>query len=214
MSNLPFSEAAENNKEPIARILRDVFRDVRKVLEIGSGTGQHAVYFGKGLPHLIWQTSDIAENLDGIGARLEVEATSNVLPPVALDVAIHPWPVSNVAAVFSANCVHIISWPDVEHMFRGVGECLAEGGLFCLYGPFKYGGDFTMASNARFDTWLKQNDPASGIRDFEAINALAEAQGLRFVEDYAMPANNQLLLWRRMSATNGAMHGSQGQRIR
>lgn len=201
MTELPFIQAAENNKEPIVRILHDAFREARKLLEIGSGTAQHAVYFGKYLPHLIWQTSDLAENIDSIRRRLAAEATENVLSPITLDVANHPWPVANVDAVFGANIVHIISWSDVEHMFRGVGDCLAEGGVLAIYGPFKYRGDFTTKSNARFDLWLKSRDSMSGIRDFEAVDTLARAQGLRLVKDYAMPANNQLLVWRRASSS-------------
>ena len=193
----PCSQAAENNKEPIARVLRDAFAEARTVLEIASGTGQHAVHLGRCLPHLIWQPSDLAENLDGIGARLAEEGPPNVNPPLELDVSRHPWPASPVDGVFSANCVHIVSWTNVEHLFRGVGHLLSDGGTLCLYGPYKYGGDFTTESNARFDGWLKQTDPVSGIRDFEAVDDLARAQGLSLVNDHPMPANNQLLVWRR-----------------
>jgi SAM-dependent methyltransferase len=197
---LPFSQAAENNKEPIVRILVDAFRDVRHVLEIGSGTGQHAVHFGRALPHLIWQPSDLSENLDGLRARLERESPANVRPPVALDVGLLPWPVDSVDGIFSANAVHIMAWPRVEDLLFGVGDVLEPGGTLCLYGPFKYKGDFTTPSNAEFDVWLKRQDPESGIRDFEAIDALAAAQGLRFVADHAMPANNQILVWQREAA--------------
>lgn len=197
MNILTFSQAAENNKEPIAQILRETFADVRNVLEIGSGTGQHAVYMGQCLPHLIWRTSDLAHNLPGIQARLTAEAPANVMTPVVLDVAMQVWPVTNIDGVFSANAVHIMSWTHVTHMFRGMGEILREQATVCLYGPFKYDGKFTTPSNAQFDLWLKQRDPLSGIRDFESVDALARAQGLRPVADHAMPANNQLLVWRR-----------------
>ncbi|MDX9861543.1 MAG: DUF938 domain-containing protein [Rhodospirillales bacterium] len=196
----PFSQAAENNKEPIARILVDAFRHAHHILEIGSGTGQHAVHFGRALPHLIWQPSDLAPNLDGLRARLESEAPANVRPPVALDVGLLPWPVAAVDGVFSANAVHIMGWPRVEDLFFGVGDVLESGGTLCLYGPFKYKGAFTTASNAEFDAWLKRQDPDSGIRDSEAIDALAAAQGLRLVADLPMPANNRLLIWRREAA--------------
>lgn len=192
-----FSQAAENNKEPIARILREAFAEVRNVLEIGSGTAQHAVYFGQCLPHLTWRTSDLAHNLSDINERLSAQAPANVMPPVALDVAMQHWPVSDIDGVFSANAVHIMSWDHVTHMFRGLGEILCARATVCLYGPFKYGGEFTTPSNAQFDLWLKQRDPASGIRDFEAVDALAQALGLHLVADHAMPANNQLLVWRR-----------------
>lgn len=193
----PFSQAAENNKESIARILESAFAKARNVLEIGSGTGQHAVHFGRRLPHLVWQPSDLAGNLDGIRARLAHEAPANVRPPVDLDVGLLPWPVEAVDGIFAANCVHIIAWPRVEDLFLGVGDVLEAGGVLCLYGPFRYGGAFTTDSNARFDAWLKRQDPASGIRDFEAVDALARAQGMRLTGDFAMPANNQLLVWRR-----------------
>ncbi len=194
---LAFSQAAENNREPIAQILRETFADVRNVLEIGSGTGQHAVYMGQCLPHLIWRTSDLAHNLPGIQARLTAEAPANVMAPVALDVATQSWPVTDIDGVFSANTVHIMSWAHVTQLFRGIGEILCEQAIVCLYGPFKYDGKFTTPSNAQFDLWLKQRDPLSGIRDFESVDALARAQGLHPVADHAMPANNQLLVWRR-----------------
>lgn len=197
MNIFAFSQAAENNKEPIAQILRTAFADVRTVLEIGSGTAQHAVYFGQCLPHLVWLTSDLAHNLPDIQARLAAQAPANVMAPVALDVAMQRWPVSDIDGVFSANAVHIMSWTHVTHMFRGIGEILCDRATLCLYGPFKYGGEFTTPSNAQFDLWLKQRDPLSGVRDFEAVNALAQAQGLHLVADHAMPANNQLLVWRR-----------------
>lgn len=197
MSQLAYSQAAENNKLPIADVLRGAFKNVRGVLEIASGTGQHAVHFGAAFPHLTWQPSDLAEHLDDIIARLAQEGTDNVLPPIVLDVSAHPWPVNRVDGVFSANCVHIVSWGHVEHMFRGIGNVLADGGVLCLYGPYKYNGVFTTESNARFDQWLKSRDPVSGIRDFEAVDDLAKAQGLALEQDIAMPANNQLLIWRR-----------------
>ncbi len=193
----PYSQAAENNKTPILTVLRDAFAEETRVLEIASGTGQHAAHFGRALPHLAWQPSDLAPNLDGIRERLAADGPANVAPPVELDVSRFPWPVSGFDGVFSANCLHIVSWPRVEDFFRGVGEVLDAGGTLCVYGPFKYGGDFTTESNARFDGWLKRNDPESGIRDFEAVDALARGQGMRRIADHAMPANNQLLVWRR-----------------
>ncbi len=194
---LPFSQACENNKHVIADVLRDAFADAKRVLEIGSGTGQHAVHFGLSFPHLTWQPSDIGDRLDGLRARIDLEASGNVAPPVELDVATDPWPVEEVDGVFSANCVHIISWDLVVHFFRGVGQVLGPNGTLCLYGPFKYGGEFTTESNAQFDLWLKARDLESGVRDFEEIDRLAQEQGLLLQRDHAMPANNQLLVWRR-----------------
>ncbi len=195
----PFSEPCERNKEPILAILRELFADRRFVLEIGSGTGQHAVHFARALPHLIWQTSDLPANHAGIRAWLAEATLTNTPEPVALDVGAHVWPVESADAIFCANTIHIISWPLVERMFEGIGRVLADGGLLVLYGPFNYNGQFTSESNARFDVWLRNRDPASGIRDFENVDALARMQGLRLVGDHEMPANNRTLVWRRGS---------------
>jgi len=193
----PYSESSEQNREPILAVLRTVFADRTRVLEIASGTGQHAVYFGAEFPDLTWQTSELAQNHPGIQAWLDEAALPNVLPPVVLDVNDDAWPVGEFDAVFNANTVHIIGWPAVERLFAGIGRVLLPGGIVCLYGPFNYGGKFTSESNARFDIWLKNRDPASGVRDFEAVNALAEAQGLRLIDDVEMPVNNRTLIWRR-----------------
>lgn len=197
---LPFSQSAENNKDAIAQVLDTVFsRDagVSRVLEIGSGTGQHAVHFARGFPHLTWQPSDMAGRVAGLLERFALEGSDNILEPIALDVSEDPWSIESVNAVYSANCVHIMSWAHVEHLFRGVGQILKQDGLLCLYGPFRYGGAFTTESNARFDLSLKMSDPLSGIRDFEAVDVLAGQQGLTLQKDHAMPANNQLLVWQR-----------------
>jgi SAM-dependent methyltransferase len=195
----PFSEPCERNKEPILVILRELFADRRLVLEIGSGTGQHAVHFAQALPHLVWQTSDLPANHAGIRAWLAEAALANTPEPIALDVGADAWPVATADAIFCANTIHIISWPLVERMFEGIGRVLADDGLLVLYGPFNYKGQFTSESNARFDVWLKNRDPVSGIRDFEQVDALARAQGLRLVGDHEMPANNRTLVWRRES---------------
>jgi len=197
----PFNESAEQNKHPIADLLTELFRDRKRVLEIASGTGQHAVYFAKRLPHLVWQPSDLAENLLGIRAWVEDASLFNVKMPLALDVERGPWPALDVDAVFSANSVHIMSMRAVEAMVKGVGELLKEGGLFALYGAFNYDGNFTSDSNRLFDEWLRSYDPLSGVRDFEAIDALAREAGLDFVDDHAMPANNRLLVWRKAGST-------------
>lgn len=196
---LAFSQAAENNKDPIADILRRIFANSRAILEIGSGTGQHAVHFSRCLPHLTWQASDLPEHLDMLAARISVEGPENVCPPIALDVAQQTWPVgcATFDGVFCANSIHIMSWPHVEALFAGIGAHLTENGILCLYGPFKYAGAFTTESNARFDDWLKQRDPRSGVRDFEAVDALALAQGMALQHDFPMPANNQLIVWQR-----------------
>ncbi len=197
----PYSESCDQNQDPILDVLRKEFLQAQHVLEIGSGTGQHAVYFGEHLPHLTWQTSDIVIYHSGIHAWLEEAALPNVLPPLALDVEHDPWPTRRnmqVDAVFSANTVHIMSWSQVRCMFTGIGAVLAQGGVFCLYGPFNYNGAYTSPSNARFDTWLKARDSASGVRDFEALDGLAKIAGMSLAQDYEMPANNRILVWRKI----------------
>ena len=198
MSNKPFSESCVQNREPILAVLREVFADRSTVLEIGSGTGQHAVDFGAELPHLRWQTADVPHYHPGIHAWLDEAALPNVLPPIALDVNQTAWRSGRYDAVFSANTLHIMSWPEVEQFFEGVGTVLEPGGVLTIYGPFNYHGAYTSESNARFDNWLKSRDPASGVRDFEAIEALAQAQGLVLQQDIAMPANNRTLVWRKL----------------
>lgn len=197
MTVKPYSESSEQNREPILAVLRAAFADRKRVLEIASGTGQHAVHFGAALPHLSWQTSELPANHAGIRAWLDEAGLANVLAPVALDVNDPVWPVAEVDAVFNANTVHIVAWPAVARMFAGIGRVLAPGGVVCLYGPFNYNGAYTSDSNARFDAWLKARDPESGVRDFEAVNRLAEAQGLCLVDDVEMPVNNRTLIWRR-----------------
>lgn len=196
----PFSESCEQNKAPILEVLLDVFADRNRVLEIASGTGQHAIFFGRALPHLSWQTSELTQNHAGIRMWLDEAQLPNVLPPVEIDVNAAEWPVGSVDAIFNANTVHIVAWPAVERMFAGVARVLEPGGIFCLYGPFNYGGNYTSDSNARFDAWLKNRDLESGIRDFEAVNQLAELQGLSLQKDVPMPANNRTLIWQRANS--------------
>jgi SAM-dependent methyltransferase len=192
----PFSEACERNREPIASALKRVFADRMRVLEIGSGTGQHAAYFAPALAHLVWQPSDVAEHLAGIGLWAAQAGAPNLRMPLELDVD-RPWPGIAADAVFSANTCHIMSWPQVERMFEGVGRLLPVGGVLALYGPFNYGGRHTSESNARFDAMLRERDPQSGLRDIEALLALGEREYLEKQEDIAMPANNRLLVFRR-----------------
>ena len=181
----PFSEASERNREPILAVLKRVFAQRRLVLELGSGTGQHAAHFSVALPHLVWQASDRAENLPGI-RQWGVE-------PVELDVD-GPWPLIVADAVFTANTCHIMSWPQVERMFAGIAK-MPSVKIVCIYGPFNYGGRHTSESNARFDAMLRGRDPLSGLRDFEAMVALAGKAGLALQEDNPMPANNRLLVF-------------------
>ena len=194
-----YSEACERNKDPILSILTDAFKNIQHVLEIGSGTGQHAVYFARHLPHICWQPSDCEPYIHDIEQRIALEGPANCRTPLVLDVSQQPWPIETVDAVFSANTLHIMSWSCVEDFLAGVGKIIRSGGLLCIYGPIKYNGDYTSDSNAQFDIWLKQRDPLSGIRDFEAVDALAQAQGLKLLQDHKMPANNQLIIWNKYS---------------
>jgi len=195
---LAFSESCERNKQSILDILSVELRDCGTLLELASGTGQHAVHFSNGLPHIEWQPTDQPDELPTLAARIAAEAPQNVQPPLPLDVRDLPWSVPGpFDAVFSANSLHIMSWEAVRHFFRGVGRVLGERGSLCVYGPFLYEDIETEPSNVSFDQWLRERDPDSGIRAFEAINALAGEQSLVLTADHAMPANNHLLVWQR-----------------
>ena len=193
----PFSQAWENNKAPILQVLKQAFSDVSQVLEVGSGTGQHAVYMAEHLPHLQWQPSDQAIYLPGVNLWCNEYMGSNLLQPVELDVTQAQWPEVQADAIFTANTLHIMSWTMVEAFFKGVGALLPETGKLCIYGPFNYRGAYTSESNQAFDHFLRERDPLSGIRDFEAIEQLAKSAGFLLEKDHAMPANNRLLEWRK-----------------
>jgi hypothetical protein len=191
------SEACERNKGPILEVLRAELAASARVLEIGSGTGQHAVHFATYLPHLDWQPSELPENLPPLAERIRLVGPANLRPPQPLDVRENPWRVAPADAVFSANTLHIMAWSAVAGFFRGVGAVLEAPAVLCVYGPFRFHGQHTSASNDEFDRWLKLRDPESGVRDFEALDALARANHLTLVADHAMPANNRTLVWRR-----------------
>jgi hypothetical protein len=220
-SEKPFSPASERNREPILEVLRVWFAERKRVLEIGSGTGQHAAHFAAAMPWLVWQCSDRAESLPGIRAWLDEAALPNTPAPIELDVnsgredpafsRLLPQAGERTThagqdprrsdarpfdAVFSANTLHIMGWHEVEAFFAVLGKVLTEEATVVVYGPFNYDGDYTSDSNREFDGWLKARDPRSGIRDFEAVDALARGIGLRLSADIAMPANNRCLVWR------------------
>ncbi|MFA5983564.1 MAG: DUF938 domain-containing protein [Methylococcaceae bacterium] len=198
----PFSQACENNKPPILQIIKDIFTEAITVWEIGSGTGQHACHFAAELPHLTWQPTDRTENLAGIQLWLDETPINNIKPPLCLDVADPVWPCQHIEALFTANTLHIMSWQHVEVLFARLAAYLTINAPVCLYGPFNYQGRYTSDSNANFDQWLKNRDPLSGIRDFEAINALAEQAGLSLLADHPMPANNRLLVYIKRYSSN------------
>ena len=195
MSAIPYSSAAERNRQPILDQLRLVLPKRCEVLEIGSGTGQHASFFARNLPDITWQPSDRGENLPGLEARFLAEANENMLPLLKLDVIHDPWPERSYDAVFSANTAHIMPWKAVTAMFAGAGEHLLAGGKFCLYGPFNVNHQFTSRSNAHFDAQLRAQDAKMGIRDMGDIEVLATLHHLQLVQKIAMPANNFILVF-------------------
>ena len=192
----PFSQACENNQEPIRLALDHYFQMGGHLLEIGSGTGQHAFYISNFYPKLIWQTSDVRANLSGIETWVREGNRDNLKSPIDFDINSAEWNKDKVDYIYSANTVHIMSWNEVVKLFALLPKCLVPSGYFFLYGPFNYNGKFTSESNQRFDLWLKEQAPHRGIRDFEALNKLAEDQGFMHVNDLEMPANNRLLIWK------------------
>lgn len=205
--NINYSQACENNKNPIVNILKEAFANTEQVLEIGSGTGQHSVFFAEHLPHLQWQTSDLAEHHYSIKARKEDSKLTNLLDPIVVDLnqewlttlqdsALTPSSTSAIIdGIFTANTLHIISWSLVKNFFKEAEKYLAKGGILCIYGPFNYQRKFTSESNAQFDVLLKHRNPESGIRDFEEVQALAKQAGFTLLTDHTMPANNRLLVF-------------------
>lgn len=193
----PFAQSCENNRAPIFECLKSELSASSRVLEVGSGTGQHAVYFAAGLPHLSWQTSDLPANHPGINLWLTEAGLGNLHPPVELDVCSYAWGKDKYDAVFTANSLHIMPLQAALHFVSHVALSLEEEGRFIAYGPFNYNGQYTSPGNARFDSWLKQQNPSSAIRDFEMLDQCAVSAGLVLHRDYAMPANNRLLVWRK-----------------
>jgi len=193
----PHAPATQRNRDPILAVLREAFADRKQVLEIGSGTGEHAVHFAAGLPHLVWQCSDRRDNLPGIRAWLDEAALPNTPPPLCLDVAGDAWPEARFDAAFSANTLHIMGWREVESMFAGLGRVLTPGAVLAIYGPFRVGGRHTSDSNAAFDAGLRAQAAHMGVRDLESVDALARGIGLRNMTLHALPANNLCVVWAR-----------------
>ena len=194
----PFSQACENNKQSILNILTRALVKQKHVLEIGSGTGQHAVYFAKNLPFLTWQTGDLSINHEGINQWISDFPSPNIRPPLAIDLTDFKPLATNIDAIFSANTLHIMSWPLVQSFFKLAEKTLTESGVLCIYGPFNYQGNYSSESNANFDLSLKARDEKSGIRDFEAVCQLASKAGFSLKENVAMPANNQILIFHKI----------------
>ena len=193
---LPHSDACERNKGPILEVLREAFSGCKHVLEIGSGTGQHAVHFATEMPWLVWQPSERAGEMAGLRKRIVYEGPKNLRAPIPLDVTAPPWDVRRMDGVFTANTLHIMGWPEIESFFANLTTILKPGTVLVVYGPFRYAGEYTSESNASFDEMLRARDPESGIRDFEAVDALARDIGFELQADHRMPANNQMLVWK------------------
>jgi cyclopropane fatty-acyl-phospholipid synthase-like methyltransferase len=195
MIGKPYAESCDQNREPIVRVLKKYLPERHTVLEVGSGTGQHAVYFSAEFPWISWQTSDLEENHAGIHAWIKDSGLDNVLGPITLDVD-GTWPDIRYDLIFSANTLHIMAESSVINLFGNVRNCMHESSVCLVYGPFNYHGAYTSPSNERFDHWLKQRDPQSGIKNFEWLQDIAGVSGLECCNDFAMPANNRMLVWR------------------
>ena len=191
--NKPYSESCDQNRDSILAVIEPILRNCSSLLEIGSGTGQHAVYFSQHLPQIIWQTSDRISFHEVINAWINDSVAENVSPPLKLDVSSSDWPKQQYDAVFTANTLHIMSETDVENFFTGVGDLLTTGSHLLIYGPFNYGGAYTSTSNESFDQWLKTQNASSGIKDFENVCTQAAGSDMNLVHDYTMPVNNRIL---------------------
>uniref|UniRef100_Q31GV3 Methylase n=1 Tax=Hydrogenovibrio crunogenus (strain DSM 25203 / XCL-2) TaxID=317025 RepID=Q31GV3_HYDCU len=191
----PFAQSSAENKHVILKAIHPFLKDRSAVLEIASGTGQHAVYFAEKMPHLTWQTSDLIDSHMGITQWIADAELPNVLPPLELNVSDDNWPSCQYDALFSANSFHIMAKHHVEDFFKNVSQVLEKKGIVMIYGPFNYQGHFTSESNERFDFWLKQRHHQSGIKDFEWCNQLADHAELTLLKDIEMPQNNRILIW-------------------
>lgn len=195
----PFAPSCERNREPILEVLKDTILDSdRRLLEVGSGTGQHAVYFAPEFPHLEWFPTDLSANLAGMNLWFNEARIQNIQRPVRLDVSKDDFPKVKFDVVFTANTFHIMSWKDCKSLMKLLGKRLRENSRAVIYGPFKYNGEFTSASNAEFDQTLKAQNPVSGIRAFEDVNNNMLKNGFELVHDYEMPANNRMLVYNRL----------------
>jgi SAM-dependent methyltransferase len=190
-----FAAACERNKDQILTVLKEILPSSGMALEIASGTGQHAAYFAAHFPRLIWQPTDLSENFPSIRAWREEAGLPNLREPLKLDLLAESWPVTSAQAIVCINTIHIVAWNGVENLFAGAGRVLSPGGVMVVYGAYRYATRPLEPSNEDFDRWLKARDPVSGVRDFEAVNALAVKNGLLLAGDRAMPANNRSIWW-------------------
>lgn len=195
----PFSAACERNKDAILEVLKEtILPSDRRVLEIGAGTGQHAVYFAPHFPQVDWYPTDLSDKLQGMKLWLEEAKIPNIQRPLRLDVSKDDFPKLKFDVVFTANTFHIMHWKDCKSFMKLLGNRLRENSRVVIYGPFKYNGEFTSESNAQFDQTLKERDPLSGIRNFEDILNNMVKNGFELIADYDMPANNRILVFNRL----------------
>ncbi len=204
MINKPYSESSDQNKDVILEVISPILSGVASVLEIGSGTGQHAIFFAEKMPHLIWNTSDRHDYITSINCWINDARVDNVVAPVELDVSNSVWPSKKMDAVFTANTVHIMNQDEVENLIKGCSTMIKPGGHLLIYGPFNYNGNYTSDSNERFDQWLKSRNALSCIKAFETVCALALESGLSLKKDYAMPANNRILHFIKTNITSNS----------
>lgn len=192
-----FAPACDRNKDPILDVLQDHFKTPGTVLEVGAGTGQHAVWFAAALPHLIWQPADLVDSHDSINGWRDEAELDNLLPPQELDLSDYDWSNRRYDYVVCINTIHIVSWRNVKALFDGISVCLKPNGRCFLYGPYRYSNRPLEPSNQKFDLWLKDRNPNSGVRDFDEIEKLATHSNLALVADITMPANNRALVWKK-----------------
>ncbi len=192
------SPACERNRGPILEVLREVFPSSGRVLEIAAGTGMHSAWFAPRLPGLTWQPTDIGDSaLASLRAWREEVAAPNLLEPLRLDTRDPVWPVSDVQAALCCNMIHISPWESAVGLFAGLGRVLDAGGVFVLYGPFRLDGVHHAPSNEAFDRSLRSRDPSWGVRDLDAVTAVAAEHGLVQEELRALPANNHAVVFRK-----------------
>ena len=192
-----FSETAEENKTLVLPVILPYLKGAKNALEIASGTGQQIVYFAEQTPEITWQPSDLSENIRAIMAWVESANLDNILQPKVLDVANPEWSVDKIDFVYTSNSLHIMSWWHVKSLFEHLGKLMAAGCYFCVYGPFCFSGVHVSDSNLRFDQFLKQRDPQSGVRDLDALKLLAKEQGIVLNNSVEMPHNNHILVWQK-----------------
>jgi SAM-dependent methyltransferase len=192
------AQATERNREPLLAVLREVLPTSGTVLEVASGTGQHAVFFARAFPALTWQPTDTEpESLESISAWRAEEALPNLLPPLPLDASTHPWPVSSADVILNVNMIHISPWSSCQGLMRGAGRVLAPGGCLVMYGPYFVEGRETAPSNLAFDASLRERNEAWGVRQLGAVTAEAARQGLERERVVDMPGNNLTLVFRK-----------------